>query len=561
VVANSAGAAVLWTENAENGTAYVIDGTSTAYSLIQSDSVSEGAYAFHLANPSFQTNWFEIDRDLAIGADTQLFFQSRLGWATSSQSAQVQLSTNGGATWPVNVYSQSGTNTSGEGAFNLRQVDLGSYANQQVRIRFSYEFSSGSAFTQTDVDVGWLVDDIQIADQLEKSQYVIGNPTAYEQSYLELVNRARADALAEAQRLAAQTDRDILSSYSFFGISPANIVNQYSWHIDNGYIDRHAQPLSFNEALLRAAQLHTQDLFDNQFQGHTSSANPPAPFAPNATLGGRLNAVGYSGAAGENVFSYADSTIQGHAGFAVDWGNTTNASAAGYNSAFAGQGMQNPPGHRFNIHDGSFKEAGIGVINGTNGSVGPQLVTQDFGNPGSVTFVTGVVFEDLNANQFYDIGEGRPGIRIDVDGSGFFAISTDSGGYSVPVSGDGQYEVSFTGGGYAPFQTTASVQNGRNVKVDYLVAAMVFAEADFDQDGDVDGADLASWSADFPGTGSDADGDGDTDGVDFLYWQRQFGQTTNHIPALAEVPEPTAYLLASLAWLPLVSRRQWREIS
>ncbi len=47
--------------------------------------------------------------------------------------------------------------------------------------------------------------------------------------------------------------------------------------------------------------------------------------------------------------------------------------------------------------------------------------------------------------------------------------------------------------------------------------------ADFDNDGDVDGNDLAQWEGDFGLNGdSDADGDADSDGADFLAWQRQF---------------------------------------
>jgi len=177
------------------------------------------------------------------------------------------------------------------------------------------------------------------------------------------------------------------------------------------------------------------------------------------------------------------------------------------------------------------------VINGTHGSVGPQLVTQDFGNPGNAIFITGVVYEDLNDNQFYDIGEGRSGVRIDVDDSAFYAISSSSGGYSVPVTSDGDYSVSFTGGGYASYSTVASVLGGNNVKIDYLTSAFVY-EADFDRDGDVDKKDLAAWISHFSiSSGADTDGDNDSDGADFLVWQRQFGGGTGMASIQIAVPE------------------------
>jgi len=549
-------AQTLWAENAENGLTNIIDGTSSSYSLIQSGLLSQGSYAFHLANPGFQDNWFVLDQDLAIQSDTKLFFQSRLSWATTSQVAKVEVSTNGGSSWLTDIFSQSGTDGAGEGGFGLREVDLSSYANQNLRFRFMYDFTGGSAFTQTNVGTGWHIDDIQIGSQLAKTLYSIGNPSADAQLYLEYINRARADALVEANRFAGETDPDIVSAYNFFGINTQDIVSQFTWSVNNGVIDQVAQPLAFNKNLNTAAELHTQDMFNNQFQGHNSSSNPPAPFSVGFSLSDRVNAVGYNwqGLA-ENVFSSADSARQGHAGFDVDWGNVNNPSSPNYNPAFVGQGMQNPAGHRNSIHNDSFKEIGIGVVNGTNGSVGPQLVTQDFGNPGDTTLITGVVFEDLDGNNFYDIGEGRSGVRVDVNGSGFFAISSDSGGYAVPVSGDGAYDVMFSGEGFADFVAVANVAGGKNVKIDYLTMSILFT-ADYNGDGDVDADDLATFENGYGiNSSGDTDTDGDTDGADFLAWQRQY---TGSQTLLANVPEPSSAGLLVMG-LAMLSRRGRRH--
>lgn len=524
-------AVVLWTEGAENGLANIATNVAV-YPLVQSEAVSQGANAFHLANPSFADNWFRITQPITVQADSKLFFQSRLGVATSQQVARVQASTDGGGSWPISLFNQAGSGGSGEGGFNLKQVNLGAYAAQTLQLRFYYDFTSGSAFIQTTTDVGWIVDDIQIADQFQKSLYSIGNPSNDAQLYLEYINRARANALAEANRLANETDPQILSAYSSSSINGAAIISSFTNSVNSGQIDNVAQPLSFNAKLIQAATLHTQDLFNNEFQGHDSSGNPPAPFLPGYTLGDRLDAVGYSGSAGENVFSYAKSVRHGHAGFDVDWDFV---------------GFQSPPGHRISIHNDDFKEIGVGVVNGTNDSVGPQLVTQDFGDPGNVTFVTGVVYQDLNANSFYDVGEGRSGVRVDVDGSAFYAMSSTSGGYSVPVSGNGLKNISFTGGGFATFNTTSTIVGGNNVKVDYLVTPAVSFAADFNDDTKVDGADFTQWKGDFGetvGGGSDADGDGDSDGRDFLLWQRQYG---SGVSGLAPVPEPAPVTLAALA--------------
>jgi len=70
---------------------------------------------------------------------------------------------------------------------------------------------------------------------------------------------------------------------------------------------------------------------------------------------------------------------------------------------------------------------------------------------------------------------------------------------------------------------------------------------DFDDNGTVDGTDLAQWKGDFGlDNESDADGDGDSDGADFLIWQRNLGQTSA-APAAAAVPEPSSLVLCLLA--------------
>ena len=84
--------------------------------------------------------------------------------------------------------------------------------------------------------------------------------------------------------------------------------------------------------------------------------------------------------------------------------------------------------------------------------------------------------------------------------------------------------------------------------------------ADFDEDDDVDGDDLAQWQGDFGVNDlSDADNDGDSDGTDFLAWQRQFGSGVPIAAASTSVPEPGALTLVSLAGCSLALRRTRRR--
>lgn len=274
--------------------------------------------------------------------------------------------------------------------------------------------------------------------------YSIGQPTDEEQEYLELINRARANPNAEATRLRTTTDPEVLSTYAYFNVDLNLMASQFA-------ALSAAPPLSLNANLSVAARLHGQDMLANNFQGHYGSDG--------ADPGTRMTRQGYTWSTyGENVYASAESVFYGHAGFEVDWGNGPG-------------GMQTPAGHRSNIHSAGFREAGIGVINGVNGGVGPQLVTQDFANKfGSVPFVTGVAYYDLNQNGRYDAGEGIGGVSVAVTGSTYSALTASSGGYSVPVPGNGSYTVTFSSPDLTATQRVVTVTGNNNVKVDYVPA-------------------------------------------------------------------------------------------
>ena len=81
--------------------------------------------------------------------------------------------------------------------------------------------------------------------------------------------------------------------------------------------------------------------------------------------------------------------------------------------------------------------------------------------------------------------------------------------------------------------------------------------ADFDEDGDVDAADLAQWQGDFGVNAlSDADDDGDSDGDDFLQWQRQLGSPLPATAAADAVPEPGSAALVSAALFSVLARQR-----
>lgn len=92
-----------------------------------------------------------------------------------------------------------------------------------------------------------------------------------------------------------------------------------------------------------------------------------------------------------------------------------------------------------------------------------------------------------------------------------------------------------------------------------VVAPSTFT-ADFDNDGDVDGADLAQWQGDYGvNANSDADADGDSDGLDLLRWQRQFGSGIPTTAASHNTPEPTAWWLAC-SFVAAITMRRGRTL-
>ena len=304
------------------------------------------------------------------------------------------------------------------------------------------------------------------------NQYSIGEPTDEQQLMLELINRARADALAETQRLVyyAKTSPKIKRAVSYNSVNLDEMVNQFKT------LEQHLPPLSMNGSLTNAAQLHSQDMFNNVFQGHTSSNNPLPPNKPGDRPQDRGEHQNYYGGVGENIYAYADNVLDGHIGFEIDWGESLEGRSL--------HGMQDPPGHRENIHDSDMKEAGFGIIKGTNEKgnedVGPVIITQNLAVPweDGLCFITGVAFHDLNGNRFYDPGEGIEGIKFSAPSAGHYAITSRSGGYSIPTWWDGLYAVTMESSVYGDDLFWIPISNNQNHKLDYMVVGNLIIDGD-----------------------------------------------------------------------------------
>ncbi|WP_019506844.1 Hint domain-containing protein [Pleurocapsa sp. PCC 7319] len=278
----------------------------------------------------------------------------------------------------------------------------------------------------------------------------MSEPTNQDQLMLELINRARANPQAEADKLLAGDLNE--------GLTPGTISTDPK------------QPLAWNENLISAAVGHTQAMFDqnaindDDFFAHT---NPNTA----STISSRAIAAGYTGSVGENI----------SVGVSSGSLDLTDATIARHEGLFV---TENTPGrgHRINILNADYREIGISNALGTNYSAGGLLgqewnhaaiATQEFGFvSGTNPFLTGVVYNDTTDDDFYTVGEGLGNISVQAINSSLQTFSTttyDSGGYQLQLAPD-TYTVSFTGdldsdGDNDTFNQEVTISS-ENVKVD-----------------------------------------------------------------------------------------------
>ncbi|MCB1492327.1 MAG: hypothetical protein KDJ77_11120 [Rhodobiaceae bacterium] len=297
-------------------------------------------------------------------------------------------------------------------------------------------------------------------------------PSDVEQLTLELINRMRMDPTGEFDRLIASispptaVQSNITSAMNFFGVD-LNVLQAQLASLTA------VAPLAWNSNLENAATDHSQLMIDNDDQQHQ--------FSGELELSGRVQLAGYTGwsALGENIYAYSDDPLYGHAGFVIDWGYDDNTDFDANNELKSnwqtlGDGIQDGAGHRVNIMNADFTEVGIGIIQETNSSteVGEYVTTQDFGSRFSYQpQLLGVVINDIDNDDFYDIGEGMGGVTVSIsDGTNTYQTTTwSSGGWQIEVP-QGSYTITYSGGGLSADIVRLATLNNINVKVDVEAA-------------------------------------------------------------------------------------------
>jgi hypothetical protein len=118
-------------------------------------------------------------------------------------------------------------------------------------------------------------------------------------------------------------------------------------------------------------------------------------------------------------------------------------------------------GHRRHLLaiDAAFRDqnaAGVGIVQNGSGTYQDYYTIDTAQGTDTRPYLTGVVYDDLNGNGKYDIGEGLGGVTVTAQGGGS-TTTFDAGGYSLQLN-PGTYTVTFSGGGLpASVSQTVSV--------------------------------------------------------------------------------------------------------
>jgi hypothetical protein len=279
-----------------------------------------------------------------------------------------------------------------------------------------------------------------------ESRELLSGPTADQQYMLQLVNLARTNPTAMVSWLKSHVDQNDQATMDHYGV---NLDSELSAIGSSTPV----QPLAWNDTLAATALQQSQYEANNQVQTHQGPGEKD--------LNGRLDDAGYTNRVvdGENSYAYANSVDHAMKAFLIDWGVPTK-------------------GHRGNLLQpntsdaNTYNEVGIGIVaTGPNSSIGPNVITQDFGRQAnSKPQVVGVVYNDNNGDKFYTPGEGKGGVTVEVDDANGNEVAQtqtwDSGGYKIPLSA-GSYTVKVLDSNGNPVQQQAVTIGTDNVEADF----------------------------------------------------------------------------------------------
>ncbi len=252
--------------------------------------------------------------------------------------------------------------------------------------------------------------------------------SAAEQYLLELINRARLDPQAEANRYGVGLNSGLQS----------------------GTIDGSAkQVLAPNSKLESAAISHSKWMLSADTFSHTGAggSNP----------GQRMSDAGYQ--------------------FSGNWTWRENLAWTGSTGSINlsraieqhHEGLYRSAGHRANTFAEDIREVGLAQVSGKftyqGNTYNASMLTEKFAKSGGDVYITGVAYNDNNGDWFYSIGEGRKNVKIIADGENDTSIG--SGGYAVAVGKSDKMAVKVVNGN-ATWATLDIDTSDGNAKLDVV---------------------------------------------------------------------------------------------
>lgn len=321
------------------------------------------------------------------------------------------------------------------------------------------------------------------------------------------------------------------------GSGTLNVTGGGSVSSSNGKIGRN--PGSVGAATITGgAWTMTERLFvggDLSVPGGSGTLNIQPAGTVSAAQGVVLFPDGHMNLQGGTLDASSISYHQGIQGDQFQWTSGT-LHVGTFNGSLTNSGGALAPGH----------SAGSTTINGNYTQVDQGVLEIEIGGP-----LAGSGFDFVNVAQSAQVNG-----ELDLTLKGGF-VPTPSQTFAILISNDlsgafdnapsGQRVTTSDGSGsFLVNYGFGSPFDDNQVVLSNFLAGF---PADFDEDTDVDGADLARWRLGF-GTASgaahtqgDANGDGDADGRDFLVWQQQRGSGS----LTAAAPEPTSAVIAFAA--------------
>lgn len=214
-------------------------------------------------------------------------------------------------------------------------------------------------------------------------------------------------------------------------------------------------PLAVNDSLLQAAGQRADEMARHDYVAHHSPITGAWPNQVARTHGYELPS------AWPDDQNFIESIAAG------DWYDQAQLALE---ALIVDQGLPSAMHRRHLLGADEFyadnREIGVGLASEPQSSFGHYWAVQIARRETAKTFLTGVVFDDANANRRYDVGEGLPGVTVQ---SADLATQTNAGGgFSLAVPAAGWYRILASGPGLAVPVTGSALVAEANVHVEIV---------------------------------------------------------------------------------------------